>query len=452
MKDNNINASVNSDVKTIIIFDKDEKADKGIHPVKIKIIKGQSKKLYPIGLEISQRDYDVTLMDNPRGIYEDYKELMFTKYKKACIIISGLETFTFKKFEDLFIDTEPEPEPIIDEPEPEVIKPKVVAFKPKPKKIDFYDLYREQIDMFSNNGKTILATKYGCSMMSLQEFREQLPFKAVNVKFLKSYEMWMLDSGRTPADVNSYLKPLQAMYSIAIQQNKVKQELYPFGPHKYKIPLQKNEKNVLTLSVSEISKLANHSADGDKNKRMTRDFFMLSFLCHGASVSELALLKWADLVGWGLKGAYVNFVRNKTLNNQMKGYKSIKVQIIPQIKRYIEKYRESTPGSSYLFPIIMPNNDPKKELTLKQELSMIKSFSRIIAKNIQSISDELGFDSDFTFAAAKDTFAATLRQAGASDEYIAIKLGHKDVVATRRYLDKLQTHVWEDFMKVLVAY
>ena len=69
-------------------------------------------------------------------------------------------------------------------------------------------------------------------LRSLENFKKNLKFTDITPSFLKKYERWMLDNGKSITTVGMYLRALRAIFN---QQN-IDSKLYPFSKN--------NEKNM----------------------------------------------------------------------------------------------------------------------------------------------------------------------------------------------------------------
>lgn len=74
------------------------------------------------------------------------------------------------------------------------------------------------------------AANYRASLTSLRKFRQKLEFIGISVDFLKKYEKWLVDDGKSVSTVGIYLRPLRSVVNHAIADGTLSKDFnYPFG-------------------------------------------------------------------------------------------------------------------------------------------------------------------------------------------------------------------------------
>ncbi len=121
----------------------------------------------------------------------------------------------------------------------------IVVYLPLLKNIFSEKLYCDNFDNKTENGEIGTANSYKDSLSSFKKFwkSDYLSIEDVDVKFLKKYEKWMLETrGNSVTTVGIYLRNLRTVFNLIINHDKSKFENYPFTEKKYIIPTAENEK------------------------------------------------------------------------------------------------------------------------------------------------------------------------------------------------------------------
>jgi integrase len=142
------------------------------------------------------------------------------------------------------------------------------------------------------------------------------------------------------------------------------------------------------------------------------------------------------------------FTRQKTKTTKKKNQIPITVYLSKEALVILKKWgNEDMTPDNYVFPIYTDENSVQKNIrNAEQQLKMINKHMRVIAA-------ELKIKQDFTFYAARHSFATTLKRQGRSIEEIQEFIGHSDKKTTERYLasfgDEHKRSVMNDFVKKL---
>ena len=391
----------------------------GLHNVKIRVTFGTRRKHYGTGFDLTPAEFDKIFYSKKKAT--PTKEQQETKIKleavlnKATDIIDKLDPFTYPDFEKHFLSSN-----------------------------DMFGSVKSAFDTYINNldaEQTGTADNYRASITSLESYKKNLKFTDITPTFLKKYEKWMLNNGRSKTTVGMYLRALRAVFN----QQDIDSKLYPFSrkanDKKYKIPKGRNIKKALTLD--DISKIYNYQAESDQEDK-ARDYWMFLYLCNGMNVKDLCSLKWNNI-----KGDTIQFEREKTKRTNEKP-KTIVVSLKAETWDIINKWGvKSLVPDSYIFPHYDNKMTPERKLQISQQL--IKN----INKYMKRIALKVGINKDVTTYFARHSFATILKRSGANVSMISDLLGHSDVSVTANYLDgfeddqiKRQTDVLVSFDKV----
>lgn len=288
------------------------------------------------------------------------------------------------------------------------------------------DSLENYADSLEAGGQVGNATVYRSAASSFRKLSKDLFFWQVNVDWLKRYERWMLKQGRSHSTVGINLRCLRTVFNMAISDNIVSADLYPFGigKRKYKIPTGQAFHRALS--------------EKDKNKLLAMkgkevDFWKFSYFCYGMNFGDIARLKVGDV---GDK--FIMFDRGKSINTKRR-YRKITPPVRKEVKEIIARWgTRSLNPNDYLFPIL------SEGLTVRQQKDRIHNFIKDTNEGLKA----LGFG-NLTTQSARHTFATISKKHGAPIRFIQEALGHTDIRTTEHYLDSFDLESQIKFSKRL---
>ena len=388
----------------------------GLHNVKIRVTFGTRRKHYGTGFDLTPAEFDKIFYSKkkatPTKEQQETKIALEALQNEATEIISRLDPFTYPDFEKHFLSSN-----------------------------DMFGSVKSAYDNYISNldaEQAGTADSYRASITSLESYKKNLKFTDITPTFLKKYEKWMLNNGRSKTTVGMYLRALRAVFN----QQDIDSKLYPFSrkanDKKYKIPKGRNIKKALTLD--DISKIFNYEAESDQEDK-ARDYWMFLYLCNGMNVKDLCSLKWNNI-----KGDTIQFEREKTKRTNEKP-KTIVVSLKAETWDIINKWGvKSLVPDSYIFPHYDNKMTPERKLQISQQL--IKN----INKYMKRIALKVGINKDVTTYFARHSFATILKRSGANVSMISDLLGHSDVSVTANYLDGFEDDQIKRQTDVLVSF
>ena len=409
------------DVTTGIILDTRRARKDGKYPVKLRVTYLRKQKYYPTKYFFSTEEFNAIMKRNPRK--KDYKEtqkLIEAIETRAIKIIEDLPNFTFNLFQRQFTDGK--------------IKTKT--------NIDYQDVYasfKRYIDDLTEEGNIGTAKLYEWGMKSLQDFEKELYFADVTPDFLKKYEKWMLNHGKSYSTIGIYTRQLRTIFNKAIDEGHVNRSLYPFGRRKYETPTGKNVKKALMLD--DIEKIFNYIPE-TKSEEMYRDFWAFSYLANGVNVKDMIKLKYKDI-----QDGKIIFLREKTKRSNRVKPRPIVVPFTDELKEIIDKWgnKDQSPNN-YIFNYLTDDTTPERELKIKKQLvKQMNKYTRRIAK-------KLGIEKDVTTYVARHSFVTVMKLAGASLEFISESVGHASLKSTDNYADSFNDEIKQKFAKALTNF
>lgn len=386
-------------------FDTRSKLLDGNYPIKLTVYYGRQKKRYKTPFKATQEVYDRLLANRLRD--ESTKQLKrktISWLDKQTLIAESIVPFTFTDFENIFY-----------------------AEKTQSRKIQLNDgvnsIYEKHIQALKDEGRISTASSYHDSLTSMLSYKKNLKVSQITPDFLKGYEKWMTDNGRSLTTVGMYLRALRTIFNIAIENEVISATKYPFK--KYTIPAP--QKISRTLKKEEIKQIINYTAKRDADA-VALDYWVFSFISNGMNFKDIALLKYGNI-----NGDFIEFRRAKTKRTTKYNSLPIMVPLDGSLLFIINKLgNKSKKKEDYIFPIL------KHGLTPQQEYVRIKTFVRNTNKRLTRIGIELGLSLKVTSYVARHCFATIQKNNNAPLAYISEALGHSNLKTTQNYFGRFE--------------
>ena len=403
---------------TVSIFhDTRRQKQNGKYPVKICVNIRHTAKYYGTGIDLTKLEFiDVLSKRTPSGLLSTKAELTAQKEKAEIIVKSLKPHFTFSRF----------------------IKKFASDTLPGEKVTTVYDDYIKRLNKDKRIGT---ASTYTSSKKSISSFFADLTFEDITVEFLKDYEQWMLEKGKSLTTIGIYLRNLRAIYNEAIALEIIPKELYPFGRRKYELPNGCNIKKA--LHISDIGKIYNYEPETHhEGEAKGKDFWLFSYFGNGINMKDMSLLKFKNI-----DGEYIEFIREKTKRSRRNNPKPIRIYVTEEMRHIIDKWcnKEQDP-ENFIFPILKANMTPV------QQRDAVQLIVRVVNTWIRRIGQKVGIEKDITTYTARHSFSTVLKRSGASISYISEALGHTDVKTTESYLDSFEDDTKKQFASALVGF
>ncbi|MDX2190774.1 MAG: site-specific integrase [Bacteroidota bacterium] len=405
---------------TAIILDKRIKTKNDTYAVKLRVTFNRKQQYYPLNFHLTLEDWDKAQLPNLRGDLKQMKLVCNKFEQKAVEIIRELPSFTFAAFEKRFLNNSHE------------------------EKADVFTYFEKYVSDLRKQDRIGTASSYNNALVSLKLFiddkrRKILPFEHITVEFLNQYQSWMQNRGNSMTTVGIYLRSLRTILNQAIEKGHLKTEDYPFGIRKYQIPASRNIKKALTKA--DIKKIVEYIPKTEAEGR-ARDLWLFSYLCNGANIKDLALLKYKNI-----DNKSIQFIRSKTERSTKQDLKPILVMRIPKINELLDKYgAKPIQSNEYVFGLISDKDDSAKRK------AKINQATKTINKYMKRIGKALDIELELTTYTARHSFATIMKRSGASTEMISESLGHKDKKTTDNYLDSFEDDVKTAFQHKLMEF
>ncbi len=291
------------------------------------------------------------------------------------------------------------------------------------------DLFREHINSLTASGRKSYALSIKQLYNSLIEFNGHLdiPFAEMDISWLRRYEAFLRRKGLAENTIGIRFRTLRSIYNVAIEENVVSAELYPFK--KLKVSKLHQETAKRALSKDDIERVLSYKSP-NRYMRFPIDIFAFTYYCGGINFVDIAHLTKA------------NIVDGRLIYKRQKTKKLIKIPLQPQAVALIEKY--SNDGSQYIFPILSDFH--------KTDIQQANRIHKVISKvneRLKQIGKALNLSITLTTYVARHSQATVMKRAGVSTAVIREIMGHSSERVTQIYLDSFDNEQVDNALKSL---
>ena len=247
------------------------------------------------------------------------------------------------------------------------------------------DIFNEQMQRLSDEGrrKYMLSLRYVYNTLIAFNKHLDIYFSEIDITFLRRYETWLRKRGVAENTIGIHFRSLRAIYNIAIEQNAVKTENYPF--RKYKVSRLHEETAKRSLAKSDVERVIAYKST-NRYMRFPIDIFAFTYYCGGINFIDIANLTPA------------NIIEGKLVYKRHKTSKLIKIPLQPQAIELIKKYHRK--DSPYLFPILSDFHE-----TEIQKSNRIHKVIAKVNKRLKEIGEDL--DLPLTLTTVIGNFVST---------------------------------------------
>lgn len=296
------------------------------------------------------------------------------------------------------------------------------------KTVDY--LIKDHINRLETSGRISYALSVKQLYNSLIEFNHHLdiPFSEIDIAWLRRYESHLRGKGLAENTIGIRFRTLRSIYNVAIDENMVSPDLYPFK--KYKVAKLHKETAKRSLTKEYVERILNFKTT-NQYMRFPIDLFAFTYYCGGINFVDIANLTMA------------NIIDGKLIYRRQKTKKLIKIPIQPQAMDLIKKYHNDE--SPYLFPILSSfhKTDVQKANRIHKAISKVN-------KQLKEIGEALNLNIDLTTYVARHSQATVMKRAGVSTAVIREIMGHSSERVTQIYLDSFDNEQVDNAMKSLL--
>ncbi len=255
---------------------------------------------------------------------------------------------------------------------------------------------------------------------------------------LKEFEEWMKQEGRTKKggepkglslnSISTYMRNLKAVYNRLADEKvlpynpKLFDDVYTKVESQTKRALAKEQMN--TLLYADLGKLP-------QGVQCALAYFLLMFMFRGMPFIDLAHLRKQDV-----KGNRIVYSRHKT-------GRQITVRIPKEAIPLIEEFKNTNPGSVYLFPILdaqggkEEQNSNRNGKKMKKDKELYTDYLRALRnfnKKLERVAALLLPGVKLSSYTPRHTWATLAFYSGVSIGIICKALGHSSIKVTETYL------------------
>ena len=292
------------------------------------------------------------------------------------------------------------------------------------------EIFNEQMQRLADEGrrKYMLSLRYVYNTLIAFNKHLDIYFSEIDITFLRRYETWLRKRGVAENTIGIHFRSLRAVYNIAIEQNAVKAENYPF--RKYKVSRLHEETAKRSLPKSDVERVIAYKST-NRYMRFPIDIFAFTYYCGGINFIDIANLTPA------------NIIDGKLVYKRHKTSKLIKIPLQPQAIELIKKYHRK--DSPHLFPILSDFHE-----TEIQKSNRIHKVITKVNKRLKEIGEDLDLPLTLTTYVARHSQATVMKRAGVSTAVIREIMGHSSERVTQIYLDSFDNEQIDSAMKNLL--
>ena len=292
------------------------------------------------------------------------------------------------------------------------------------------DVFQEYMTSLIKSGRKSYALSIKQLYNSLLEFNHNLDFyfSVMDVAWLKRYELFLRERQLAENTIGIRFRTLRAVYNVAIEEDAVSSDCYPFK--KFKVSRLHQDTVKRALTKVDIERVLQFQSS-NRYMRFPIDIFTFTYYCGGINFKDIAHLTKANLID------------GRLIYKRQKTKKLIKIPLQPQALALIKKYHDTEPP--YLFPILSPLH-----ITDEQKANRIHKVITKVNDRLKQIGKTLNLPITLTTYVARHSQATVMKKAGVSTAVIREIMGHSSERVTQIYLDSFDNEQINEAMKNLL--
>lgn len=291
-------------------------------------------------------------------------------------------------------------------------------------------VFQEYMTSLIKSGRKSYALSIKQLYNSLLEFNHNLNFyfSVMDVAWLKRYELFLREKQLAENTIGIRFRTLRAVYNVAIEEDAVSSDCYPFK--KFKVSRLHQDTVKRALTKVDIERVLQFQSS-NRYMRFPIDIFAFTYYCGGINFKDIAHLTKANLMD------------GRLIYKRQKTKKLIKIPLQPQALALIKKYHDAE--SPYLFPILFPLH-----ITDEQKANRIHKVITKVNDRLKQIGKTLNLPITLTTYVARHSQATVMKKAGVSTAVIREIMGHSSERVTQIYLDSFDNEQINEAMKNLL--
>lgn len=429
-----------------IIFDKRSPKKDGTYPIVIRIIHNRKMRPITTGYSCSDDDWEISKLKirhskefpNAGRANADIADLLAKANKVINKNEKKLHLLTIDELRNLILDYDPEREK--QEEEAEENKDYFLRYS----KGIVAKLIAESTPERDRTG-TAMATE--TALTCFEKFLklrglDDIKFSEIDHKLLQSFEADCL-SGRIigkykkkPMGINglaTYLRHLRTIINLAIADNILSPEKYPF--RKYKIKRQRPRKRAVKKDV--LGEIRKKQYDEGSVMWHNKNYLFFMFNTRGMNFIDLSRLKVKDI-----NNDRIFYIRRKTK-------RPYDIKLTQEAKDILKYYLTSKKPDDYVFPIMADILD-REDLTLNEKRLFQNDRLKQHNKYLKRIAKDCNIPTNFTSYVIRHSWATIAKYNNVPTSIIKDGLGHEDEATTQSYLDDFENEVLDNVNEMVV--
>lgn len=372
----------------------------GQHPLMLRVHKDGKRKLVSLSVSVSASDWDFT-KNQPKRNCPNRDAIL------------RLITEKTKQYQEQLVEFKVENK--------DFTTTTLIEKVEKPtKRMTVGELFLKQIAYFKASKRLGYAESHDYVYKSLLKFNGHLDiyFSEIDNEWLKNYETWLRSLGNSDNTIGIKFRTLRAVFNIAVKENIVKPEYYPFKKYQVSKLHQETAKRALTkANVIAILNYPSHSKD--YYTQLAVDLFAFSYFMGGINFADMAYLTMK------------NITDNRLIYTRRKTKQLINLPMQSKALELINKYKSD--NRPYIFPILSLFHQTEQQQKFRRRKVMKK-----VNKRLKLIGEELSLTIDLTTYVARHSFATVLKRSGVNTSIICEAMGHSSEKVTQIYLDSFE--------------
>lgn len=386
----------------------------GEHPIMLRITEDRKSTFVSTKKYSSVKDWDVSAQTTNKS---------HPHQKSINALLSNINLKITFYFSNLTEERTPRIEAI-----KEIVERQTGAIKKTPT-VKLLAFFQQEIDRLKGTGRLGYASVFTCTLQNLKKFTSDtdLDFQDIDVNFIRRFEDFLIQRNIAVTTRSIDFRTFRTLWRNAIKEKVCPENHYPFKDFsfsKYNNP--KTRKRAITSE--QFQAIAKLKLEDDKLVN-SRNYFLFSYYCRGLNFTDLASLKWTNIID-----GFLNYVRAKTKEE-------FNFKIHPEALKILEHYQnlEGNSDAGFVFPILY-----KRHATLSSQRDRKIKILKRVNQDLKIISKEAKIEKNVTTYVARHTYATTLHKNGISIEEIGKSLGHDDTKTTEIYLDEIDDPLFDD--------
>ena len=398
-------------ITVVSMIDTRKTNSKGLYPIKIRVNYKRKREYYSIGQTISKDEWE-NLPNNKTSKAKELKSFIENSFS---LVKKNVEALAERG--DFSIDT-------------------LNCRLGRATGDTLNNAIKAKIEILRSNEQVGSAEFYNNTLIGVEKFAgDNIELNEVTISWLNRCEKyWSKTKNRTT--IGMYMRNLRAIMNVARKAGEIKEANYPFGKDRYVIKSGTSTKKALN---SEHLKAIFSYSDYYEVTERYRDLWLFIYMCNGINVADLVKLKYNNI-----DNGFISFVRQKTENTNST-QREIKVAILPQMQKIIDKWGTETNSDNYIFPYL------KGTETAQERKNTTKDLTKRINKCMKRIAEAVGVDSITTYT-ARHSYATISKQMGVSIAYISESMGHSSLKTTESYLASFDNATYQENARLLTNF